>query len=124
MLNYPTITAVETFIIDLPTIRPHKLSMATMMHQTMVVIKIRSSDGVVGWGESTTIGGMSYGPESPESIQLTIDRYIAPLLIGKAGANINSIMKTINKNVQGNTFAKAGIETALLDAQGKRLGVW
>lgn len=123
MLNYPTITAVETFIIDLPTIRPHKLSMATMMHQTMVVIKIRSSDGVVGWGESTTIGGMSYGPESPESIQLTIDRYIAPLIIGKEAANINSVMKTINKNVQGNTFAKAGIETALLDAQGKRLGV-
>jgi muconate cycloisomerase len=32
-------------------------------------------------------------------------------------------MHEINRNVKGNTFTKAGIETALLDAQGKRLGV-
>ncbi len=123
MSNYPVLTAVETFIVDLPTIRPHKLSMATMMHQTMVIIKITSSDGIIGWGESTTIGGMSYGPESPESIQLTIDLYIAPLIIGRDASNINMLMKSVNSLVQGNTFAKAGIETALLDAHGKRLGV-
>ncbi len=123
MSNYPVITAVETFIVDLPTIRPHKLSMATMMHQTMVIIKVTSSDGLIGWGESTTIGGMSYGPESPESIQLTINRYITPLIIGKDASNINILMKSVNRFVQGNNFAKAGIETALLDAQGIRLGV-
>lgn len=119
----PRIISVEANIIDLPTIRPHKLSMATMMEQTMVIIKIISSDGIIGWGESTTIGGMTYGPESPESMKLTMDQYIAPLLTGKDATNINVLMHEINRNIKGNTFTKAGIETALLDAQGKRLGV-
>lgn len=123
MKKNPKIVSVEVSILDLPTIRPHKLSMATMMNQTMVITKITSEDGITGWGESTTIGGMTYGPESPEGMKLTIDRYLAPLLVGQEASNINSLMHKIEKNVKGNTFAKAGIETALLDAQGKRLGV-
>lgn len=123
MEKKPAILSIVASIIDLPTIRPHKLSMATMMKQTMVIIKITSTDGIIGWGESTTIGGMTYGPESPESMKLTVDQYIAPLLIGKDATNINLLMHEINRNVKGNTFTKAGIETALLDAQGKRLGV-
>lgn len=94
-------------ILDLPTIRPHKLSMATMMNQTMVITRITSEDGISGWGESTTIGGMTYGPESPEGMKLTIDQYIAPLLIGQDATNINLLMHKIEKNVKGNTFAKS-----------------
>lgn len=123
MSKNSSILSIEAIILDLPTIRPHQLSMATMMSQTMVIIKITSDDGIFGWGEATTIGGMTYGPESPQSMKLTIDHYISPLLIGKDASNINALMLSINKNVKGNTFAKAGIETALLDALGKRLGV-
>ncbi len=122
-MSTPKIIKVETIIVDLPTIRPHHLSMTVMMNQTLVLIKIFSDDGIVGFGESTTIGGLSYGAESPEGMKLTIDQYIAPLLIGKDATNIHALRKLINKNVQHNTFAKAGIETALLDAQGKRLNV-
>ncbi|WP_091515449.1 muconate/chloromuconate family cycloisomerase [Flexibacter flexilis] len=122
-MSSPIIINIETIIVDLPTIRPHKLSMATMMAQSMVIIKITSDDGIEGIGESTTIGGMTYGAESPEGMKLTIDKYIAPLLLNQDATNINALMYAVNKNVKGNTFAKAGIETALLDAQGKRLNV-
>jgi muconate cycloisomerase len=33
-----------------------------------VVVRIHCSDGIVGIGEGTTIGGLSYGDESPESM--------------------------------------------------------
>ncbi|WP_175942321.1 muconate/chloromuconate family cycloisomerase [Caballeronia sp. BCC1704] len=117
------ITSVEAILVDLPTIRAHQLSMATMQQQTMVIIRLRSSDGIEGIGEATTIGGLSYGEESPEGIKLTIDTYLAPALIGQDAANINAAMLKLNKVARGNRFAKSGIETALLDAQGKRLGV-
>ncbi|MDR5735757.1 muconate/chloromuconate family cycloisomerase [Caballeronia sp. LZ025] len=117
------ITSVEAILVDLPTIRAHKLSMTTMQQQTMVVIRLRSSDGIEGIGEATTIGGLSYGEESPEGIKLTIDTYLAPALIGQDATNINAAMLTLNKVARGNRFAKSGLETALLDAQGKRLGV-
>lgn len=117
------ITSVEAILVDLPTIRAHQLSMATMQQQTMVIIRLRSSDGIEGIGEATTIGGLSYGEESPEGIKLTIDTYLAPALVGQDATNVNGAMLRLNKVARGNRFAKCGIETALLDAQGKRLGV-
>lgn len=122
-MEYPLIEKIETIIVDLPTIRPHHLSMAVMRSQAMVIIRLICSDGIEGIGESTTIGGISYADESPEGIKLNIDTYFSPLLVGKSATQINALMKMLDKNVSGNNFAKSGIETALLDAQGKRLGV-
>jgi muconate cycloisomerase len=117
------IISVEAILVDLPTIRAHQLAMATMQQQTLVIVKLRSSDGVEGIGEATTIGGLSYGEESPEGIKLTIDTYLAPALVGLDATNINAAMARLNKVARGNRFAKCALETALLDAQGKRLGI-
>ncbi len=114
------ITKVESFIVDLPTCRPHKLSMTTMRNQTMVLCLIHCSDGVVGIGEGTTIGGLSYCEESPEIINSVISDYFAPALVGKDPLNINQRMKDLNLLAKGNRISKSAIEMALLDAQGKR----
>ena len=114
---------LETILVDLPTIRPHQLSMTTMKGQTLMILRIRMSDGIVGVGEGTTIGGLNYGPESPEGMKLTVDQYIAPHLIGKDPNRIGALMAGIGKSVRDNHFAKCAIETALLDALGKRLGI-
>lgn len=118
-----TITSVDALLVDLPTIRAHQLAMATMQQQTLVIVRLRASDGIEGIGEATTIGGLSYGEESPEGIKLTIDTYLAPALIGQDATNIHGAMARLNKVARGNRFAKSALETALLDAQGKRLGV-
>ena len=114
---------IETFLVDVPTIRPHKLSVATMNTQTLVLVRVRCADGITGWGEATTIGGLSYGGESPESIKTNIDTYIAPLLAGMEASQVAKAMAKVRKVIQGNRFAKCAIETALLDAQARRLGV-
>lgn len=117
------IESIETIIVDLPTLRPHKLAMHTLQNQTLVIIRVRCADGIEGIGESTTIGGLSYGNESPESIKVNIDRHFAPLLIGQDASNINAAMLRLERSIRGNTFAKSGIESALLDALGKRLNL-
>ena len=122
-MNQVLIESLTTQIVDLPTIRPHTLAMHTMRKQTLVILRLRCSDGIEGIGEATTIGGLAYGYESPESIKANIDAHLAPMLTGKPAANINAAMQTLDKIAKGNTFAKSGIESALLDAQGKRLGL-
>jgi len=117
------IISIEAILVDLPTIRAHQLAMATMQQQTLVIVRLRSSDDIEGLGEATTIGGLAYGEESPEGIKLTIDTYLAPALIGMDANNVNGAMLKLNKVARGNRFAKCALETALLDAQGKRLGV-
>lgn len=116
------ILAVETLLVDVPTIRPHRLSVATMNHQTLVLVRVETSDGLVGWGEGTTIGGLAYGEESPESIKVNIDTYIAPMLVGQNPTFPAMLMASVNGHIQGNRFAKCAIETALYDNQAKRLG--
>ncbi|UWU26094.1 muconate/chloromuconate family cycloisomerase (plasmid) [Rhizobium sp. CB3060] len=119
----PTVERVETLIVDLPTIRPHRLSVTTMNGQSLMLVKVYCSDGVVGIGEGTTIGGLAYGGESPEGMKLAIDSYFAPVMLGQDAARVLALMTRIGKMVKENRFAKSAVETALLDAQGKRLGV-
>ncbi len=122
-MSAATIERIETCLVDLPTIRPHKLSVATMYGQTLMLVKVYCSDGVVGIGEGTTIAGMAYGPESPEAMKLSIDAYFAPAMIGRDATRVQALMAHLGKLVKVNHFAKSALETALLDAQGKRLGV-
>ncbi|MBL4672958.1 MAG: muconate cycloisomerase [Arenicella sp.] len=114
---------VETFLLDVPTIRPHVLAMVTMNHQSMVILRITFSDGTQGIGEATTIGGLSYGGESPESIKLTLDKYIAPILLEQDYKSVGATMSFIKHNIVANRFAKCAVEMALYDALGHRLGV-
>ncbi len=111
---------VETFLVDIPTIRPHRLSMATMNTQTILIVRIHTSDGLVGFGEASTIGGLSYAAESPEGMKLAIDTYVTPVLRECDPDNIRASMSAIESNVRENHFAKCAIETALFDRLGKR----
>lgn len=117
------IDRIDTTLIDLPTIRGHVLSMTTMMVQSIVLVRIRFSDGSVGLGEGTSIGGMSYGAESPESIKMAIDTYIAPVLEGMDADQINAAIDRMQRAVKGNPIARCAVETALWDGLAKRLGV-
>jgi len=115
------VDAVKTQIVDLPTIRGHVLSMATMTVQSIVLVEVRFSDGSVGIGEGTAVGGLSYGAESPESIQSAIDNYIAPALIGMSGDKVNTARLKMEKSVMGNPIARCAVENALWDGLGQRL---
>ncbi|MBK3305552.1 muconate cycloisomerase [Klebsiella pneumoniae] len=118
-----TVEQIENWIVDVPTIRPHKLSMTTMGCQSLVIVRLTRSDGICGIGEATTIGGLSYCVESPEAISSAITHYLTPLLKGQSADNLNALTARMNGAIKGNTFAKSAIETALLDAQGKALGL-
>ena len=118
-----TVERVETFLLDLPTIRPHQLSMATMNGQTLMLVRLYCSDGTVGVGEGTTIGGLAYGAESPEGMKLAVDTYFAPLIIGADANRVQAIMARLNSAIKDNRFAKCAVETALYDALGQRTGL-
>jgi len=113
------IAGIDVVIADVPTVRPHVLAMTTMRTQAVVLVLVRRDDGICGVGEATTIGGLAYGEESPESIRTAIDRYVAPLVVGEDGDRPAAIMAKLATSIVGNRFAKCAVETALLDALGQ-----
>ena len=96
----PKIEQIETFLVDLPTIRPHQLAMTTLSSQTLLIVRIHCTDGIVGIGEGTTIGGLAYGAESPEGMKLAIDTYFAPHLLKSNPNHVAATMAAIGKAVQ------------------------
>lgn len=96
------IISVETILVDVPTIRPHVLAMATMHRQTLCLVRLHCSDGTVGIGEATTIGGLAYGDESPEGIKLAIDTYFAPVLAACDANRPAFAMAALSKAIVGN----------------------
>lgn len=118
-----TIGAVRVILADIPVRRPHAMSFTTLQTMNFVFVRLETRDGLVGWGEAACLGGPTWSEESAESVAATIERYIAPWLPGRDAAGIESLRTEMARRVQGNPFAKAAVEMALWDLNGRALGV-
>ena len=118
-----SIERIEARILDIPTIRPHKLSFGSISRQSPVIVQLWLQDGATGFGEAATIGGPSWNEESPESIQLAITQHLAPVLIGQPGEHFGAVLARMDAACKGNAFAKSAVEMALIDAVARSLGL-
>jgi muconate cycloisomerase len=78
---------------------------------------------VEGIGEGVVPGGPWWGGESVETMQVIIERYVAPLLLGRRVDDIAGIQQAVDDVVNNNLYAKAAVEVALHDAWARSLGV-
>ncbi len=85
-----------------------------------VLVKIFAEDGSVGFGEACAWEPEFYG-ETLESISSTIEKYIAPKIIGESALNIAKIMSIVDAHIARITCVKEGIDLALHDLAGKIL---
>ena len=117
------IQAITTTIVDVPTVRRHKLSNTSVTAQSYVIVQVRLANGAEGVGEAATLGGPRWSEESVESIRSTIDTYLAPALIGHRADLFEAAGLRMDAAAQRNNAAKGAIDSALFDAVGRTLGV-
>ena len=117
------IASIRSTIVDVPTVRLHKLSSLSVTTQSYVIVELRLANGAEGIGEAATLGGPRWSEESVESIKATIDAYLAPALIGAPADRFQAARIRMDAAAKRNNAAKAAIESALFDAVGKTLGV-
>ena len=117
------IADVRVILADVPVSRPHKMSFTTLEKVNFAFVRIETSDGVVGWGEAACLGGPTWSEESSESVASTIERYVTPWLVGRDAEGIEALRLEMARRVQGNPFARAAVEMALWDVNGRALGV-
>jgi muconate cycloisomerase len=118
-----TIGDVRLLTADIPVSRPHHMSFTTLTAVNFVFVRIETRDGLVGWGEAACLGGPTWSEESAESIAVTLERYIIPWLVGRDAAQLEALRLEMARRVQGNPFARAAVEMALWDLNGRALGV-
>jgi len=117
------IESVEAIIVDLPLRRLQKFAAVGAGGTSVVLVRIRSNEGIEGVGEACTPSGPWWGGESVESIKTAIDLYIAPLVVGMDPFDLRGVSALVGRKLFGNAFAKAAVEMALLDIQGKAVGL-
>src|SRR4051812_10983955 len=114
-----TITSVRSTIVDVPTVRRHKLSQTSVTAQSYVIVQVRLGNGAEGIGEAATLGGPRWSEESVEAIKANIDTYLAPAITGLRADAFEAVGLRMDQAAKRNNAAKAAIETALFDAVGK-----
>ena len=123
------IEEVATFAVGLPTKRSFGVSGGAVTvagrPTTRILVRV-TAGGVVGWGEATPIPAWTY--ETAESIYTTIDRYLAPAVIGLPAWDLDRVSTAFDRAINpglsiGAPLAKSAVDVALNDLLGKALGV-
>lgn len=117
------IDRVETVLLDIPLRRPHRFARASMDAQPVLYVFVRTAGGTTGVGEGVVPAGPWWGGESVETMQVVIERYLTPVLLGRRVDEIPTLLRDITDVVAANLFAKAAVEVALHDAWARSLDV-
>ncbi len=93
---------------------------------TYVYVRMESAGGQVGWGETIALPSWSY--ETAESIVSTVERHLAPILIGRSAFEQAYFQQQFDEVLtpavsQGFPFAKCAAITAALDVAGQVAGL-
>ncbi|MEU4366771.1 mandelate racemase/muconate lactonizing enzyme family protein [Micromonospora chersina] len=124
-----TIDAVDTYAVALPTIRSFGVSGGAVAvagtPSIRVLVKV-TAGGVTGWGEATPIPAWTY--ETAESIVTTVDRYLAPAILGRPAWDLDGVTAAFDRAINrgftiGAPLAKCAVDVALHDLLGRALGV-
>jgi len=119
-----TISGFEAWHLQLPVNARRDHGIGSVEHSVdIVVLQLTSEDGTQGFGEASS---WSVFTGSAEASLAALQRYIKPLVIGRTVGERASIMEDAAYAVAHCTEAKAALETALLDLQGRLsdLPVW
>ncbi len=118
------ITGFDIWHLQLPVNARRDHGIGSVEHVIdIVVLRLSSEDGTQGFGEASS---WSVFTGSAEASFAALDRYIRPLVLGRTIGERAAIMTDAGYAVAHCTEAKAALETALLDLQGRLSGlpVW
>jgi L-alanine-DL-glutamate epimerase-like enolase superfamily enzyme len=106
--------------------RPARLGVGTAVKKDTVVVRVRTADGVVGYGEA-------HHANAPQVVADLVTTNLAPLVVGQDALAVEHVWELLYQK-QGRTHgpgwalykALSGIDMALWDVRGKALGlpVW
>jgi muconate cycloisomerase len=122
------IESIETIPVALPRRRVHSWSGNTLPIGAYLIVRLRTDDGLVGFGEAPTLiqwggdHGRYYG-ESQRTAAAVIEDHLAPAVLGADPGDAGGLHERMDRAVSGHPYAKAAIDLACFDVAGKAAGV-
>jgi muconate cycloisomerase len=90
-----------------------------------VLVRLTDDEGHIGFGQSVPVETWTY--ETSESVESTLERYLAPAILGADPTDLAGIHARMERVIRpsfsvGQPLAKAGIDLACYDLWGRRTG--
>jgi len=107
---------IEVKLVNIPLKKPFITSLRSVYELESIIVKITTSDGTVGYGETAPTYAIT--KDSKESILKDIKK-IKKSLIKKSIFEFNELLHTLHSSVKKGFNAKSAIEIALYDILAK-----
>lgn len=107
---------LELRTINLPLVRPFRTSFGTQTAREVLMLKVTTTDGIVGWSECVAMSEPLYSPEYVAGSLDLMKRFLIPTLAKADELTAESVAGLLAPFL-GSPMAKATLETAILDAQ-------
>lgn len=117
------IAKVELYELSLPLLEPFIISGGVMRERRSLVVLLHDGEGHVGYGESPPFELPFYSEETLEGARDLLVRVLIPRVVGREFDSTEAVDAALRVGVRGNSFARAGIDTAAWDLEANRRGV-
>lgn len=114
------IDQIEIREIQMPLASYFETSFGRTDRRRIILVSV-FSEGIVGYGESTSPEGPFYNHESTETAWHLLKDFIVPMILEKPFTSAEQISSLL-KPIRGHSMAKAAVETAFWELQAIREG--
>jgi L-alanine-DL-glutamate epimerase-like enolase superfamily enzyme len=110
---------VEIYPYNVSMIEPFRVALSTITSAENVLVRLRTREGVVGWGEASP-----YSPVTGETqaVDLAVAKDLANFVRGRDPFTLSAIVSDMDGFTPSNTSMKAALEMAVWDICGKLAG--
>lgn len=115
------IETVDCFATVLPLKHPLVMSTYRIDSAETLFMRLRTRDGAEGWGEAAPNAVMT--GETLAGMVAAVDRWVRPALLGRGILGCRHAIARDLSQLYGNGSVKAAVDMALLDLEGRMLGV-
>ena len=113
-----TIDSIDLHTVLLPYLAPFETSFGAETDKVALLVELRTSDGVVGWGECSIELWPGYGHETAHMARHILSEFLVPALLGATVADPREVPALLRR-FRGNQHTQSGLETAVWDAFAK-----
>lgn len=116
------LTGVELRRVALPLVSPFRTSFGSQTSRDVLLVRVETSDGE-GWAECVAMSDPTYSPEYVDGAHHVLRTHLLPRLFALGDGVSAAMVEPALRAVKGHRMAKAAIETAILDAELRHLGI-
>lgn len=110
-----TLLGVNVLHLKLELTNPFTTSFGTIKDKDVVLVVLKTNEGLEGIGECSVNPNPDYNEESTQTVLTVLDKHLVPSLKNKNQATSVEDFMTAYKNIRGNFAAKVGMEAAYWD---------